>query len=82
MSASDCPTLLSKQAGIGHPILYSGSRFTGEQKNLNKATSYEVEVILQVIVRKSVCVCMYVCLYVLFYLNLILTLLINTMILL
>jgi hypothetical protein len=47
MSVSDCPTLLSKQPGIGHPVLYSGSRFRGEQKNLNKATSYEVEVILQ-----------------------------------
>lgn len=48
MSVGESPGVLSRQAGIGHPVLYSGSRFEGEQKNLNKATSYNVEVILQV----------------------------------
>ena len=48
MSTSDGHGLLTKQAGIGHPVLYNGSRFEGEQKNLTKNTSYDVEVILQV----------------------------------
>jgi hypothetical protein len=36
----------SNQPGLPHSLLYSGSRFQGQQKS--KGNSYDVEVVLQV----------------------------------